>query len=125
MLPLFIGKGRLPGESPWLPLQQLRQARWVQAVLCGPWLSGWAWAARGLRYLSASGRLQGGGGGAHSTKAKLSLMGSQQVVLSLSQLLEKNNIYSTRGVFVVSSQHKYFECVLCARLCVGTGEGGL
>lgn len=65
-----------------------------------------------------------GGGGAHSTKAKLSLMGSQQVVLSLSQLLEKNNIYSTRRVFVVSSQHKYFECVLCARLCVGTGEGG-
>lgn len=72
----------------------------------------------GLREASA-------GGGAHSTKAKLSLMGSQQVALSLSQLLEKNNIYSTPQVFVVSSQHKYFEYLPCARCCVGTGEWGL
>lgn len=69
MLNLFIVKGRLPGELPGLPLQPLRQARCVQAVLCGPRLSGWAWTALGSQgdFL--------GGGGAHSTKAKAELDG--------------------------------------------------
>lgn len=64
-------------------------------------------------------------GARHSVKANLSLTGSQQMVLSLSQLPEKNNIDSTQQAFAVSSQQKYFECLLRARCCAGAREWGL